>query len=228
MATFSVPYHHYDDKFPGVRFLGVPQEVSVRSEEAVTVSPPGLGASLTVPAGAIQSDSGVPTLKTCLPTPSFTFPEGYTPFSALYHLSASLSLKKEVHLTFEHFARVENEEEANEIVMFTAKSSPTVGANGQSTFVFSIFNGDFAVGEGHCTVSTKQSGFVSAGALLTSGLRESYTVMHLYIGNMVCMCKCELVGTRFAVLCSYTTNIQDIGHAAVAVSVDDEVYINVY
>ena len=196
MASFSVPYHHYDDKFPGVCFLGVPQEVSVQSKEAVTVSPPGLGASLTVPAGAIQSDSGVPanvTLKTCLPTPSFTFPEGYTPLSALYHLSANLSLKKEVHLTFEHFAGVENEEEANEIVMFTAKSSPTVGANGQSTFEFSIANGDFAVGEGHCTVSTKQSGFMSAGALLTSGLRESYTVMHLYIGNMVCMCMSEHV-----------------------------------
>ena len=177
MATFSVPYHHYDDKFPGVRFLGVPQEVSVQSKEAVTVSPPGLGASLTVPEGALQSDSGVPanlTLKTCLPTPSFTFPEGYTPFSAVYHLSAISSLKKEVHLTFEHFARVDNEEEANEIVVFRAKSSPTVGTNGRSTFVFSIANGDSAIGEGHCTVSTKQSGFVSAGALRSSGLCKSY------------------------------------------------------
>ena len=39
-------------------------------------------------------------------------------------------------------------------------------------------------------------------------------------------CRC-FTGKRYAVLCSYSNEIQSAGHAAVAVTLDDEVYMKV-
>ena len=36
------------------------------------------------------------------------------------------------------------------------------------------------------------------------------------------------IGRRYTVLCSFPSEVKDIGHAAVAVTVDDEVYMKVY
>ena len=149
----------------------------MKSEEAVTISPPGLGATLTVPAGAVPSDADTPanvTLKTCVLSPSFTYPEGYAPVSGVYHISATSNFIKNVDLTFEHFAKVNTEEQAKEVFLMRAKSSPTI-RDGKREFVFNLVedeDGTFAVGEGHCIVSTRMSGFVSAGAQQNSELSK--------------------------------------------------------
>ena len=36
------------------------------------------------------------------------------------------------------------------------------------------------------------------------------------------------IGKRYAVLCSFSNEVQDVAHAAVAVTLDDAVYITVY
>ena len=175
-VALSGSHHTFEPEFPGVHFLGKPQEVAVQPEQPVTISPPGVGATLSIPAGALQSAPDTPanvTLRTCLPTSSFTYPEGCTPLSAVYHLSADSDFEKKVDLTFEHHAKVENEEEAKEVVLFQAKSSPMV-ADGEVTFEFTaVEDGDFAVGEGHCTVSTQQFGFMCVGVRKNANIRKS-------------------------------------------------------
>ena len=112
-----------------MKFIGVPHEIPVPSEEPVTISPAGLGVTLTVPPGAIPSDPDKPanvTLKACLPSPSFTYPVGAFPVSAVYHLAADCNFKKKVEMTFEHFAKIESEEQAGAVTLFKADSSPKI------------------------------------------------------------------------------------------------------
>ena len=160
-----------------MKLVGVPHEIPVPSEEPVTISPAGLGVTLTVPPGAVPSDPDKlanVTLKACLPSPSFTYPEGVSPISAVYHLSADSNFEKKVEMTFEHFAEIVNEEQAHDVILFKAESSPIV-TDGKREFTFSPVEGtgsDFAVGEGHCTVSTKQCGFMTAGTLQNSNIRR--------------------------------------------------------
>ena len=180
---FVVHSEHTDADNSNINFLG---EVTVKSEEEVTISPPGLGATLTVPAGAVPPDADTPanvTLKTCVPAPSFTYPEGYAPVSGVYHVSATSNFIKNVDLTFEHFAMVSTEEQAKEIFLMRAKSSPTI-RDGKREFVFSRVedeDGNFAVGEGHCIVSTRKSGFVSAGAQQNSKLSKFRVLCFIHI-----------------------------------------------
>ena len=171
----SGPYHHFDDAFPGVCFLGKPLEIPVQSEP-VTISPPGLGISLKIPFGAVRPDADKPvnvTIQACLPGPNFKYPEGCTALSAVYHISADLSFEKEVELTLEHFAELETEKELSEMTFFKAKSVPTV-MDGREEYIFSpVEGGRFAVGESHCTLSTQGFSLISAGTKESSGISKN-------------------------------------------------------
>ena len=177
MSTYIAgPHHHYDDQFPGVCFLGKPlsQEIPVQSEP-VTIAPPGLGVSLKIPTGAIQPDAGKPvnvTLQACLSGSTFKYPEGCTPLSAVYHISADSSFNKEVELAFEHFAELETEKEASEMTIFRAESVPTM-TDGREEFIFNqLEGGKFAIGKSHCTLLTQSFSLISAGTKGPSDIRK--------------------------------------------------------
>ena len=179
MLIFSVPHRLSNAEFPDVKFVGVPHKIPVLSEETVTISPAGLGVTLTVPPGAVPSEPANVSLKACLPSPSFTYPEGVYPVSAVYHIDADSNFKKKVEMKFEHFVKIENKEQACAVMLLKAESSPEV-TDGKRELTFSPVEGlgsDFVVGERHCTVLTQQCGFMTAGALQISDIRKF--AMHL-------------------------------------------------
>ena len=173
----SVPRYTHDGLFdhqsPDVCFLGEPVEVPVQSEP-ITIAPPGLGLSLKIPRDALQQDSNQPanvSLKTCLSGPAFKYPVGCTPLSAVYHISADSSFNENIELTFEHFAELETVAQASRMAFLRAESSP----NKRGEYVFTALrSGQFAVGEGRCTISTQNTGFWCVGSLPKSyGILES-------------------------------------------------------
>lgn len=165
--------------------MGVAEEV-LKSEEPITLSPLGHGITLTIPAGTIRSDPDTPaivTLKTLLPTPAFTYPEGYTPVSAVYNVSAPSSFEERVNLKFEHFANVDNEEHAKKVVVFSAKS---LSNNAKECIFRPLENVDanITVGKHHCTVASPLPVFMSAGTLETSDVCKS---LHSLFNCMPCI-----------------------------------------
>ena len=177
-SLFSVYSHHQcDDNYPGVRFLGDPLEYAVQSEP-VTISPPGLGISMTIPQDAVPPEEQVNvTVRPCL-AGSFQYPEGYEPLSAIYHIHVSddSSFQKDVEVEFEHFGQLETEEQASKMTFFIAESSPVV-VDGRDVFKFSpVKGGNFAVGGSHCTYSSKHFCFVCVGTETISETRE----LHIY------------------------------------------------
>ena len=96
--------------------------------EPFIIDPLGLGVSLKIPPGAVRPDTGKPfnvTVQACLSGSSFKYPEGYTPLSAVYHISADSPLEKEVELEFEHFANLTTEKQAEQMTIFRAESITT-------------------------------------------------------------------------------------------------------
>ena len=224
-------HRHFDDQFPGVCFLGnaMSQEIPVQSE-TVTITPPGLGVSLKIPPGAVRSDTDKPvniTVQACLSGSTFKYPEGCTPLSAVYHISADSSLEKEIDLTLEHFAQLETEMDTSEMTFFRAESIPTV-TDGEEEFIFTkMEGGKFAVNGNHCTISTQTFSLIFAGTKGANKIRKPinytdsvcvYSFMHIYTHSL---------GKRYAVLCSYSNEVRDVAYAAIAVSLDDPVYITV-
>ena len=204
------------------------QEVPVQSEP-VTIAPPGLGVSLKVPPGAVPPDADKPvnvTVQACLSGSTFKYPEGCTPLSAVYHISADSRFEEEVELTFEHFAELETEMDTSTMTFFRAESIPTVSEGGQEFIFTPMEGGKFAVGGSHCTLSTKTFSLMSAGTRQSSEIRE------LFISaNGVCKTLCihiHSLGKRYSLLCSYSNEMRDVGHVAIAVSLDNAVYMKVW
>ena len=163
------PYHVLDDQFPGVGFLGEPQEVAIQSKP-VTISPPGLGVALKIPPNAVQSsDEPVNvSLRACLHSTVFQYPEGCTPLSAIYHISSNSAFDKHIELTIEHFADLETGKQANEMTFFRAES----GEKGKYRFT-PMKGGVFKVGGHRCTISTRLvPSFVCAGSIPSSEIRK--------------------------------------------------------
>ena len=161
-GPFKPLYSHQvlDDQFPGVCFLGEPQEVAVQSEP-VTISPPGLGVTLKIPPNAVQS-SHEPvnvSLRACLPSTVFQYLEGCTPLSGVYHISSNSAFDENIELSIEHFADLETDRQANEMTFFRAESK------GERKYIFTpMVGGQFKVGGHRCTISTRQFCYVSAGS----------------------------------------------------------------
>ena len=170
----SYTHHVLDDHFPGICFLGKPHEVTVQSDP-VTISPPGHGVSLKIPPNAIQSsDKPVNvSLQTCLSSSVFQYPEGCTPLSAVYHISSDMAFDKDVELTFEHFAELETDKQANEMTFLRAE------AQGEGKYIFvPMGSGEFKVGGHKCTISTRQFSFVSAGSISSSEIRKIIAILY--------------------------------------------------
>ena len=161
--------------------------------EPVTISPPGLGVSLKIPADAVPPDANKPvsvTIQACLSGPNFKYPEGCSPLSAVYYISADLPFEKKVELTFEHFAELETEKQLSEMTFFKANSVPTV-TNGRKEYIFSPTEGGrFGVGGSHCTLLTQGFSLVSAGTKENSDIRKffynyqyTFTLIHVFCIN---------------------------------------------
>ena len=158
-----------DEEFPGICFLGEPQEVAVQSEP-VTLSPPGLGVTLKIPPNAVQSsDEPVNvSLRACLPSTVFQYPEGCTPLSAVYHISSDSAFNKDVKLTIEHCADLKTDKQAKEMTFLRAESKE----KGKCRFT-PMEGGVFEAGVHRCTISTQLvPSFVSAGSISSSEIRK--------------------------------------------------------
>ena len=177
-CLIPAPLHSHqvlDDEFPGICFLGEPQEVAVKSEP-VTLSPPGLGVTLKIPPNAVQSsdEPANVSLRTCLSSTVFQYPEGCTPLSAVYHISSDSAFDKDVELSIEHFADLESGNQANEMTFFRAESE------GEGKFIFTpMAGGQFKVGGHRCTILTKEFAYVSAGSISSSEIRKMIGVCTL-------------------------------------------------
>ena len=185
-GPFIPLYSHQvlDDKFPGICFLGEPQEVAVQSEP-VTLSPPGLGVTLKIPPNAVQSSDEPVTisLRACLSSTVFQYPKGCTQLSAVYHISTDSAFNKDIELTIEHFADLKTDKQANEMKFFRTEAEE----NGKYRFT-PIEGGVFKVGGHRCTISTRLvPSFVSAGSIPSSQIGKQLIIMiHLYIRNRHC------------------------------------------
>ena len=138
--------------------------------EPVTLSPPGLGVTLKIHPNAVQSsDEPVNvSLRTCLSSTVFQYPEGCTPLSAVYHISSNSAFNKEVELSIEHFADLKTDTQANEMTFFRAESKE----KGKYRFT-PMEGGMFEAGGHRCTISTRLvPSFVSAGSMPSSEIRK--------------------------------------------------------
>ena len=173
-----------DDQFPGICFLGEPQEVAVLQSKPVTLSPPGLGVTFKIPPNAVQSsDEPVNvSLRTCLSTSVFQYPKGCTPLSAVYHISSDSAFKRDLELTFEHFADLETDRQARKMTFFRTE------CDGKGKYTFTpIVGGEFKVNGHHCTISTRHFGFVCAGSMPYSEIRKLLKLINLCLQPVI-MC----------------------------------------
>ena len=169
ISYISGPHQASDEEFPGICFLGEPQEVSVQSEP-VTISPPGLGVTLKIPPNAVQSSDEPVTisLRACLSSTVFQYPKGYTPLSAVYQISSDSAFDKDIELSIEHFADLKTDKQANEMTFFRADSEE----KGKYSFT-PMEGGVFKFGDHRCTISTQLvPSFVSAGSIPSSQIRK--------------------------------------------------------
>ena len=133
--------------------------------EPVTISPPGLGVTLKIPPNAVQSsdEPANVSLRTCLSSTVFQYPEGCTPLSAVYHISSDSSFDKDVELTIEHFTDLTTKNQAKEMTFFRAESE------GEGKYIFTpITGGQFKVGGHRCTITTRKFSYVGAGSISSS------------------------------------------------------------
>ena len=156
------PHHYYDDMFPGVSFLGEPLEYLLSSKQ-VTISPPNLGVTLSIPSDAVPRGEHVTvTIRPCL-SGAFQYPEGYEPLSAVYYISTNTGLKKKGQLTLEHFGHLQTKEQADSMTFFTANSPPVV-VDGKKVYQFGMVKGgEFRTGENYGTISLEHFCLVSIG-----------------------------------------------------------------
>ena len=164
------PHHYYDDKFPGVCFLGEPLEYFVSSKQ-VTISPPDLGVTLDIPSDAVPPGEHVTvTIRPCLSGP-FQYPDGYEPLSAVYYISTNISLMKKGQLTLEHFGDLQTKEQADNMTFFNAKSPVVV--DGKKVYQFGLVKGGkSAMGKNYGTISLEHFCFKAAGTRRSSATRE--------------------------------------------------------
>ena len=207
-----------DTQFPDVCFLGKPQEKEVAAQsEPVSISPPGLGITLKIPPNAVKEPVKV-SVRACLSSSAFQYPEGWTPLSAMYHISSDSAFDKPFELKFEHFADLKTDAQVSDMTFFSAKS------HGKGKYAFTPMEGGvFKVNDHRCTISTKQVGFFCAGSRQQSEICKRATNA-LSSQNPLHMLP---IGKRYTVLCSYTNQIEDERHVSVAVSLDNAVYITV-
>ena len=180
----SGPFYSHqvlNDEFPGICFLEDPVVVTIKSEP-VTISPPGHGITVKIPPNALK-DTNKPaniSLQTCLFSSVFQYPEGCTPFSAVYHISSDSVFDKDIELTIEHFADLVTDKQTNKMTFFRAESE------GKGKYLFTpIKGGEFQVGSHNCTIFTRQFSFTSAGSEASSEISEM--TFHNPVCNNSCM-----------------------------------------
>ena len=238
------PHLYYDNKFPGVSFLGKPLKYVVRSEQ-VTISPPNLGVTLDIPSGAVPPGQYITvTIRPCL-SGSFRYPEGYEPLSAVYHISTDTHLKKKGKLTIEHFGDLQTKEQADNMTFFSAKSSP-VKVDGKEVYQFGMVKGgEFQMGDKYGTISLQHFCFVAEGIrtflawteeeaedeVATEGTKQSCQIRepkHANNALLFIILSSISLGNRYIVLHSRALKMTNNAYAtAIAVSVDEKVFIEV-
>ena len=217
-------HHHFDDNFPNMCFLGEPLKFSVESKP-LYISLPGINVALRIPRNAVPPNKKVNvTFGACL-SGSFKYPEGYEPLSAVYLISVDSSFDKELKLTFEHFAEIENEIQASKLKCFSAKSSL---ANGGKEYEFhQMVGAKLAVDKTRCKLTTQHFCKIVVGAehdALSKLIVPNLTKLIMYVWFPFCKHTTE---KRYGAVCSYEIN-DEVSHAAVAVSVVNSGYIEVF
>ena len=218
-------HHHFDDNFPNICFLGEPLKFSVESKP-VDISLPGINASLKIPRNAVPPDKKVDvTFGACL-SGSFKYPEGYEPLSAVYLISVDSSFDKEVELTFEHFAEIQTKEHAYALKCFSAKSSL---ADGEKEYEFSqMIGAKLAVRESQCNLTTQHFCHVVVAAKHpTLSMFVLMICASIPTVNALFLFGKHTTEKRYGAVCTYAIN-DEVSHAAVAVSVANSGYIEVY
>ena len=229
-TSFKYAHQHTNDEYPGMSFLGKPVEYTVMPEQKpVTISPPSHGVSLKIPQDAVRKPANI-AFKTCL-SGSFKYPEGYRRLSSVFHFSSDTPFEKDVELSMEHFANIETEEQAKDMTVFSGRRS-----DGNDINFTPVEGGNFEVGKESftCSLSTQDFDFLSAGAKQTSEIRKILRcrVVKIYSEKIAALIPMNLwssilLGKRYAVLCSYSNEMEDIQRAAIAVCVDSEAYMTV-
>ena len=147
-------HHQYDDKYPGICFLGNPLKYEVGSEGA-NISPPDLGISLKVPPDAVLPEDTVNvTIRPCLSGP-FNYPDGSDPFSAIYLIAADSRFKKKVELRLEHYGQLRTDEQTCQMTFLSAQRYPDV-MHEKDGYTFEVLKrGKFMTGQNCGTIALK-------------------------------------------------------------------------
>ena len=163
-------HHQYDDKYPGICFLGNPLKYEVGSEGA-DISPPDLGISLKVPPDAVVPEKTVNvTIRPCLSGP-FRYPDSYKPRSAVYLIAADSSFEK-VELRLQHYGQLETEEQASQMTFLSAKSIPDVIGKMKVFKFVPLKRGKFAMGDTKGTCALKHFCFITTGSKQNSDISK--------------------------------------------------------
>ena len=159
-----IPMHHVDDDAlpPMECFKEKAVKIKVPpSEDAVTISPRGLGVTLKVPPETMEQVGAPPTfaITTCTPQ-SFVYPEGYKSLSPIYYIASNKPLEKELEVLLEHNVNIESSEQAEEMIFCIAQ--PPEDGKKEIHFI-PIPAGEFKAGKEHGSLITNQLGFINAG-----------------------------------------------------------------
>ena len=135
-----------------------------------------------VPPGIVQRIS----VRPCVSGP-FKFPDEYEPLSAVYlitHNAEKLELKPEqkVELTLEHYARLETDQQANQMTFLSA--SPPERDSGQQVIEFRpVRGGTFPVHERNGVLPVNHFCYNAIGGTRNSHESKQYIVVDVYTIN---------------------------------------------
>ena len=128
VLTHAVPlsvHHKFDDAFPGICFLGDPQQTSMTSEGGDFSWADTPGITLHVPPQAVpEGETCDLSVQMCLSGP-FVPPEDYELVGPVYKIGPTVDFTKDVQLSLTHFSNVQTEEDSSRITFVSARSSPS-------------------------------------------------------------------------------------------------------
>ena len=117
----------------------------------------GYGFHIAVPDRAVSSDVTISLAVKCILSGQFELPEDAHLVSAIYWVSASEMLQKEVSVHIQHAAIISSEEEASNFKFIVGKCSQK-----NLPYTFKIISGGFSPQSQLATISVKQFSFFAA------------------------------------------------------------------
>ena len=153
LPLHTEPQFNHHTSSGGICFLGDPWQETVTSA-GKEISWADIGIKIIIPPGAVHEGKPITvSVRPCLSGP-FELPEDYELASPVYAISPGLEFNKDVKLFVTHFAKLQNEDDCENMTFLTTESSSLPG-DSHSYRLLMQKNGVFQIGSKEGEISLK-------------------------------------------------------------------------